>query len=46
MRCPKDLALIEEAVDLDINFFRRGGRAIELNGIYKRLKIAEGSHIP
>jgi SAM-dependent methyltransferase len=36
MRCPKDLALIEEAVDLDINLFRRGGRPIELNGIYKR----------
>jgi SAM-dependent methyltransferase len=40
MRCPEDLALIEEAVDLDSNLFRRGGRPIELNGIYERRRAA------
>jgi SAM-dependent methyltransferase len=36
MQCPEDVALIEEAVDLDIALFRRGGRPIELNGVYER----------
>ena len=35
--CPEDVALIEEAVGLDVELIRRGGRPIELNGVYKPL---------
>ena len=31
---PEDVALIHEAIDLDIGLLRRGGRPIELNGVY------------
>ena len=34
MSRPEDAALIHHAVDLDVDLFRRGGRPIELNGIY------------
>ncbi|HKQ08624.1 MAG TPA: class I SAM-dependent methyltransferase [Blastocatellia bacterium] len=34
MQNPVDVALVEEAVHLDVDLFRRGGRAIELNGVY------------
>lgn len=33
---PKDRRLVEEAVDQDVNLQRRGGRPVELNGVFAK----------
>jgi SAM-dependent methyltransferase len=41
-RSADDRALIEQAVDREIALFRRGGRPVELNGVYRRRQGSAG----